>query len=508
MNYASSVQPLHRKSALEHARSLWRAAEYSACLNELESVAPSPERFLLAAWALYALRRYDDALAQLAAGHAWFAASHEAEIEADALSSVLHEISRNPRESDVFYERAQRSLSAHCAPRATNMLALRAWLRDDIAACLKLLRSGETAPDDSIKAQAMSLRSWTYATRGEFALQAKLLAEIVALLSTPAKHDVGRLADTLQTLSARCRELYLPGEFAAVCSAARSIRWTSDLHEQRYNTLRHIALTLALQGQYVQGLRELQTVTALARTPARLALSLLDSAWISLASGESNSAQAYLGGALSAIGAIDWSAQIGSESSTLLLAAEISCAFDAKTARQLIDDYDKRRGALPVQTGVRHDHSFEPAEAYTRALVVAACGDVGPARKLAKRAYLQFVKMGYEWRAARCALFLYHSGCGDVWLNAAKEQARKYPRSFIGAQLQRIDADAGSETLARLTPRQRDVVRLLVEGNTVDDVAAALKTSPGTVRVHLKHIHRTLGVRNRIELLRAVKHSV
>jgi DNA-binding NarL/FixJ family response regulator len=51
------------------------------------------------------------------------------------------------------------------------------------------------------------------------------------------------------------------------------------------------------------------------------------------------------------------------------------------------------------------------------------------------------------------------------------------------------------------------VVRLLAEGESVPNVAAALKTSPSTVRVHLKHIHRTLGVRNRIELLRAVKQT-
>lgn len=69
------------------------------------------------------------------------------------------------------------------------------------------------------------------------------------------------------------------------------------------------------------------------------------------------------------------------------------------------------------------------------------------------------------WRAARCALFLYESGCGDSWL--AKDKSREYSRSFIGAQIERIECDSQSEVLACLTPRQREVVRRLVVGDTI-----------------------------------------
>jgi DNA-binding CsgD family transcriptional regulator len=301
--------------------------------------------------------------------------------------------------------------------------------------------------------------------------------------------------------------MYLPEEFKVVCDAAESMRWTSDLEGQECKTLRHIALANAMQGQYVTGLRQLQRVTLLARTPPDVALSLLDCAWIALASGERNAAEAYLRDALDAIDRIDWEHQVGAQIGVLLLAAEIACAFDPQIARGLLETYDAVKGETPVLSGVRHDRSFDPVEAHTRALVLAAMGQVGPARKFAKKAFRSFAQMGYDWRAARCALFLYESGCGDTWLAAAKDRARNYPRSFIGAQLERIDDESNFEPLARLTPRQRDVVRLLVEGDTVDRVAAALKTSPGTVRVHLKHIHRTLGVRNRVELLRAVRRS-
>lgn len=491
--------------ALEKAQSLWCAGDYTACLRVLEEAAFSAQRFLLAARAAYALRRYDEALTHLAAGHTLFTETDK--VESDALSAVLHEIKGNARESDLFYERAATLLAAHPSGRAANMLALRAWMRDDLSEALRRLRMGEASRDASVRAQAMGLHSWVYATRREFAQQAKVLTDGLAVLAGSPCPDTGRVAEILQALSGRCREMYLPEEFKVVCDAAESMRWTSDLEGQECKTLRHIALANAMQGQYVTGLRQLQRVTLLARTPPDVALSLLDCAWIALASGERNAAEAYLRDALDAIDRIDWEHQVGAQIGVLLLAAEIACAFDPQIARGLLETYDAVKGETPVLSGVRHDRSFDPVEAHTRALVLAAMGQVGPARKFAKKAFRSFAQMGYDWRAARCALFLYESGCGDTWLAAAKDRARNYPRSFIGAQLERIDDESNFEPLARLTPRQRDVVRLLVEGDTVDRVAAALKTSPGTVRVHLKHIHRTLGVRNRVELLRAVRRS-
>ncbi|HET6896520.1 MAG TPA: LuxR C-terminal-related transcriptional regulator [Candidatus Baltobacteraceae bacterium] len=507
MKNADSVHALHddHVTALERARLLWYAAAYSDCLRVLDEEAePSADRFLLAAWACYGLRRYDDALAQLASGHALFAG--EQEVESDALSAVLHQIKGNARESDVFYERAAKAMPKYPSGRGGNMLALRAWMRDDFNEALRRLRAGEASEDPSVRAQALSLRSWTHASRRDFAAQAAILGTVLQVASAGEPRDIGRIADTILTLSGRCRELYLPEQFEAVCSAMQSIQWTPDLHEQEYHTRRNVALTWAMQGQYVVGLRELQRVAALARTPSRRALSSLDSAWVALASGERNTAQALLQDALELIEGIDWQHQIGSESNTLLLAAEVASSFDPALARRLLDTYEALKPSVPIQIGVRHDRSFDPVEAYTRARVLSI-SDVGPARKLAKQAYREFAGMRYDWRAARCALFLYESGCGDTWLAAAKQCAQHYPRSFIGAQLQRIDLESNCEPLAKLTPRQRDVVRLLAEGDTVDAVAAALKTSPGTVRVHLKHIHRTLGVRNRVELLRLVRRS-
>ena len=52
--------------------------------------------------------------------------------------------------------------------------------------------------------------------------------------------------------------------------------------------------------------------------------------------------------------------------------------------------------------------------------------------------------------------------------------------------------------LARiLTPRQREVLRLVGTGLTNREVARRLRISPGTVRVHLEHSYERLGVGSR-----------
>jgi DNA-binding NarL/FixJ family response regulator len=48
-----------------------------------------------------------------------------------------------------------------------------------------------------------------------------------------------------------------------------------------------------------------------------------------------------------------------------------------------------------------------------------------------------------------------------------------------------------------LTPRQREVLRLLGEGRSNKEIARLLNLGEGTVKVHLAALFRNLGVRNR-----------
>lgn len=58
-------------------------------------------------------------------------------------------------------------------------------------------------------------------------------------------------------------------------------------------------------------------------------------------------------------------------------------------------------------------------------------------------------------------------------------------------------AEPAPDLLARLTPRQRDVLELVVEGKANKEIARILDLGQGTVKIHLAALFRNLGVRNR-----------
>jgi len=53
---------------------------------------------------------------------------------------------------------------------------------------------------------------------------------------------------------------------------------------------------------------------------------------------------------------------------------------------------------------------------------------------------------------------------------------------------------------ALLTPTERDVVRLVSEGLSNNDVATRLFVSPRTVQTHLTHVYTKLGLTSRVQL--------
>jgi len=58
----------------------------------------------------------------------------------------------------------------------------------------------------------------------------------------------------------------------------------------------------------------------------------------------------------------------------------------------------------------------------------------------------------------------------------------------------------------RLTPRQTEVLRLLERGSSTKQIAQELHLSPETVRNHIRHLFRALGVHSRLEAVAAARH--
>jgi DNA-binding NarL/FixJ family response regulator len=60
-------------------------------------------------------------------------------------------------------------------------------------------------------------------------------------------------------------------------------------------------------------------------------------------------------------------------------------------------------------------------------------------------------------------------------------------------------SDGSDDQLARLTPRQRDVLRLLAQGQSNKQIAEVLGLAPGTVKIHISRILRAFKVQNRTQ---------
>lgn len=67
--------------------------------------------------------------------------------------------------------------------------------------------------------------------------------------------------------------------------------------------------------------------------------------------------------------------------------------------------------------------------------------------------------------------------------------------------LEREHPDVASTPSGRktLTPRQREMLRLLAEGKTTGEIADALVLSRATVRNHIAHLLKGLGVHSRLQ---------
>lgn len=69
------------------------------------------------------------------------------------------------------------------------------------------------------------------------------------------------------------------------------------------------------------------------------------------------------------------------------------------------------------------------------------------------------------------------------------------------------DADA-KQRVDRLTPRETEILSLMAEGRSQDDIATVLGMSPNTLRTHIQNVLTKLGVHSKVEALAlAIRHG-
>ncbi len=77
-----------------------------------------------------------------------------------------------------------------------------------------------------------------------------------------------------------------------------------------------------------------------------------------------------------------------------------------------------------------------------------------------------------------------------------------YPATVRGLLREHLEDHGAGGTADVLTPREHEVVKLVAEGHTTDEIARDLLISPRTVDRHRENVLAKLGLRNRVELTR------
>jgi DNA-binding NarL/FixJ family response regulator len=127
-----------------------------------------------------------------------------------------------------------------------------------------------------------------------------------------------------------------------------------------------------------------------------------------------------------------------------------------------------------------------------------------------------FLTMHSEPQIVRRALqegsagYLLKESAGEELITAVREvlKGHIYVSPSITKDLLSIMNESYKEPAVQLTPRQRQVMRLVSEGRSMKEIAAILKISSRTVETYKYEMMRTLGVTTTADLIRyAVQHS-
>ena len=113
-------------------------------------------------------------------------------------------------------------------------------------------------------------------------------------------------------------------------------------------------------------------------------------------------------------------------------------------------------------------------------------------------------------RGGASAFVLKHSAADEL-VNAIHEvlQGRVYLTPAVTKDVIQILQSPQAEPGVELTQRQRDVLRLIVEGRRMKEIATALELSTRTVETHKYDMMRTLGTQSTAELVRyALEHGL
>jgi DNA-binding CsgD family transcriptional regulator len=295
------------------------------------------------------------------------------------------------------------------------------------------------------------------------------------------------------------RELYLPESIPDVERQLGGVDWPRDFTVNRFQTLKALGWAKALLGDHLSAFRYLKNSAEKVPSdaPAWKVMAYCDRAYLARSLGQDLWARHELSEAEDLAERIDWRPLGGEEPVALLLLAELFAPIDATKAAVYLARFREIGDFKSPLSLLRNDPRLEAMIDYSSAVVESGLGNGKRALKLLESAYRIYARMGYEWRAGRCALMEYRIKPHPNHLASARDKLRHYGASWLGEELRRF---SGSDAVS-LAPMPLQVFRLLCEGRSTDDIAKAINRSEFTVRNHIKALLKTFKVNSRSALV-------
>jgi NarL family two-component system response regulator LiaR len=168
----------------------------------------------------------------------------------------------------------------------------------------------------------------------------------------------------------------------------------------------------------------------------------------------------------------------------------VGYAADTEAGRRLLDEPDLR--VILVNLPLSGEPGHEPGLAFIR-LSKSVRPDVG----------ILSIKRDVDEHRLRAALDAGADACCMATtsqtrlLNAIKAVAQG--ATWLDPEISRILLHpARSSAAGSLSPRELEILRLVVDGYTNEEIAERLACAPATVKTHLLHLFRKMGVHDRV----------
>jgi DNA-binding CsgD family transcriptional regulator/tetratricopeptide (TPR) repeat protein len=325
--------------------------------------------------------------------------------------------------------------------------------------------------------------------------QAARLLELLRMLHPSDAEFTDLRAWSTHTLAGLAREFFIPGAATEIERQLDGVPWPEDFAPNRFQTLKALAWSKALQGDYFSAFRLLKSASSIVPSEPWRVVAACDRAYLAQSFGENRWSRVELEDAEDLARTVDWVATRGEERVGLLLLAELVSGFDAPRAASYLGRYrELNQIASPLYHG--RDARLGAFADYSAGVVDLALGKQRQGLNNMQKALAIFERYGYDFRAARCLAAAWEVRGDPDLRERALAKLRDFGQSWLAARLH-----ARTETRVDLPPMQRLVLEHMCRGESTSQIADVLGRSRYTVSNHIKQIFKAFGVNTRAALL-------